>query len=127
MNKLFAIPAIALASGITLTACGSQPHSAATAPKAAATQAAGGCSQIDSTLNSVFNGDYAGLPPAKTTGDLLNNFLGQSNPVTSALASIVAEKGTAPGLKSAESKLNDDVTTLDNTSYVTSAQLPSLP
>lgn len=62
------------------------------------------------------------LAPAKTTGDLLNNFLGQSNPVTSALASIMAEHGTAPGLRSAESKLNDDVTTLDNTSYVTSAQ-----
>jgi len=62
------------------------------------------------------------LALAKTTGDLLNNFLGQSNPVTSALASIMAEHGTTPGLRSAESILNDDVTTLDNTCYVTSAQ-----
>ena len=103
MNKLFAVPAIALAAGISLTGCGGQPHSAALAPKATATQTASGCSQINSTLNSVFNGDYAGLPPAKTTGDLLNNFLGQSNPATTALASIMAEHGTAPGLRSAES------------------------
>lgn len=122
MNKLFAAPAIALAAGISLSACGGQPHSAAPALKATASQAAGGCSHINSTLNSVFDGDYAGLPPAKTTGDLLNNFLGQSTPVTSALASIMAEHETAPGLRSAESKLNGDVTTLDNTSYVTSAQ-----
>ena len=87
--------AVALTTG--LAACGSQPHSAASAPEAAATQTAGGCSQINSALNSVFNGDYAGLPPAKTTGDLLNNFLGQDNNATSALARIMAEHGTAPG------------------------------
>ena|ERR1019366_2088285 len=89
------IAGLTLATG--LAACGSQPHSATSAPKAAATQTAGDCSQINSALNSVFNGDYAGLPPAKTTGDLMNNFLGQDNNATSALARIMAEHGTAPG------------------------------
>ena len=70
----------------------------------------------------VFDGQYADLPPAKATGDLLNNLLGQSTPVTSALAPIMAEHGTASGLRAAEARLNADVNRLDNTSCVSSAQ-----
>lgn len=36
------------------------------------------CPQVNRVLNSVFNGSYAGLLPAKTTQDLINNFLGQT-------------------------------------------------
>ena len=91
-------------------------------PAAPALSSTNGCSQINSALDTVFDGSYAGLPPAKTTGDLLDSFLGQSLPVTSALAPIMAEHGTAPGLRTAEARLNADVTRLDNTSYVSSAQ-----
>ena len=95
---------------------------AAKTHKTIAPRSAGGCPQINTALNSVFNGDYAGMLPAKTTGDLLNNFLGQDSGATSVLASVMAEHGTAPGLKPAEAKLNADVNTLDNTSDVSSAQ-----
>jgi hypothetical protein len=122
-------PKPAPASHVSVSAPAKRASKKASAPKVAAKphkttapQAAGGCPQINSTLNSVFNGDYAGMSPAKTTGDLLNNFLGQDSGATSVLASIMAEHGTAPGLRSAEAKLNADVNTLDNTSYVSSAQ-----
>ena len=116
--KKFIISIAGLAvAGLSVGACGGTTpaaiHSAATTT---------GCIQINSVLNAVFDGQYAGLPPAKTTGDLLNDFLGQSNPVASALAPIMAEHGTAPGLRAAEARLNADVNTLDNTSYVSSAQ-----
>jgi hypothetical protein len=109
-------------AGLSAAACGSATHSAPVASTARSTSQTTGCAQINSALNSVFDGSYAGLPPAKTTGDLLDSFLGQSTPVTSALAPIMAEHGTAPGLRTAEAQLNADVNRLDNTSYVTSAQ-----
>ena len=45
----------------------------------------------------------------------MNNFLGYPN-TNSAMVAILAEKGTPPALKSAESQLNNDVNELDNIS-----------
>jgi hypothetical protein len=101
---------------------GAHSPAASVTHAATSTSATTGCSQINSALNSVFDGSYAALPAAKTTDDLLSNFLGQTTPVTSALAPIMAEHGTAPGLRAAEAQLNADVNRLDNTSYVSSAQ-----
>jgi Host cell surface-exposed lipoprotein len=71
----------------------------------------------------VFNGNYADLPAAKTTSDLMLNFLGgPGTGVTSAMVTIMAEHGTAPALRSAEAQLNTDVSAADNTSYASSAQ-----
>jgi hypothetical protein len=60
------------------------------------------CPQINRVLNSVFDGSYAGLPPATTTQDLINNFLGETtdangNPVNAMESVMQSVSGTPHG------------------------------
>lgn len=86
---LFALLALGLASCGSPAAHHTSGSAAASAPPAAAPSTQDtteypqstrtpNCPQINRVLNNVFNGNYAGLPPAKTTQDLINNFLGQT-------------------------------------------------
>jgi hypothetical protein len=104
------LAALALSAGIG--ACGSTASS--TASNTASPTA--GCSKINSTLDAVFNGNYAGLPAVKTSRDLVSNFLGQTNNAPSAMVDVMAAKVTAPKLRTVEVALNTDVNTLVNSS-----------
>jgi Host cell surface-exposed lipoprotein len=116
-----------IVSSLSLAACSSAAHSppapvvtrTVTAPTTV-TASTTGCAQINSALNSVFDGDYAGLTPAKTTGDLINNFL--SGGTATALTPVMAGNTTVPGLRAAESRLNTDENALANTSDASSSQ-----
>jgi hypothetical protein len=100
------LAALALSAGIG--ACGSTASSTAS-PTA-------GCSKINSTLDAVFNGNYAGLPAVNTSRDLVSNFLGQTNNAPSAMVGVMAAKVTGSKLRTAEAALNTDVNTLVNSS-----------
>jgi hypothetical protein len=121
MKALAVIPATTLVV-IGLAACGgATAHNASARHSASATSAptatpstlytAGypqstttpNCPQINGVLDSVFDGSYAGLPAAKTTQDLINNFLGQTTDANgnavNAMAPVMAKLGETPGGK----------------------------
>jgi hypothetical protein len=77
----------------------------------------------------VFDGSYADLLPAHTTGDLIANFLsGSSSSQPNAVGNVLKDNGpTGSTLKAAEESLNADENNLANTSYVTVSQASILP
>jgi hypothetical protein len=65
--------------------------------------AAAGCSQINDTLDNLFDGSYAGLPPAQSILDLVNNLVGASSDW---YAQDVNVPGVSQSLMKAEADIN---------------------
>jgi hypothetical protein len=116
--RVSAVAALILTISLGLAACGgvtahnaSARHRASAAPAATATPrtfyTAGypqstttpNCPRVNRVLDSVFDGSYAGLPPAKTTQDLISNFLGQTTGAVNAMEPVMTSLNETPGGK----------------------------
>jgi hypothetical protein len=88
------------------------------------------CSKVNKTLDGVFDGNYAELPPAKNTNDLINNFLGSNldssgNP-TNAMTNITTHNQASNPLKAAEKNLYNTETGMANSNDWSQAQVREL-